>query len=233
MLSTPAIRYGVLTLVGVLAVGMVCLGLYHYQAEGRTLQFVAGQDRKGESAAASPPAAASDKGQQAAAREQTVIVHVTGAVAVPGVYRLVAGARVNDALEAAGGAKPEGMPHALNLARHLADGDKIYVPTAAELEPPSPSQPVGSPAAQGATVLPVAAETTPVPAADERDGKLSLNKASAAELDQQISGIGKATAEAIVAYRTKNGPFKSVEELQKVSSYCAQHWDEWLPSLSL
>lgn len=79
------------------------------------------------SAAVAPPVAA-----QADPAPTGLIVHVSGAVKHPGIVTLPPGARVNDALEKAGGATANGYPDALNLAARLEDGEKITIPTKAE-----------------------------------------------------------------------------------------------------
>ncbi|HVL91395.1 MAG TPA: SLBB domain-containing protein, partial [Actinomycetota bacterium] len=68
----------------------------------------------------------------------TLFVHVAGAVRAPGVYEFAAGARVADALRAAGGATGEADANSINLARPLSDGERIYVPRRGETPPPDP-----------------------------------------------------------------------------------------------
>lgn len=126
----------------------------------------------------------------------TVVVHVDGAVASPGVYELPAGSRANDAVSAAGGLAEGADTTALNLAAELADGEKIYVPLEGE----------------GA-----AAPQTPSSAgAADAGGPVNLNTATAEELDE-LPGIGEATAQAILEDREANGPFASPEDLMRVS----------------
>ena len=122
----------------------------------------------------------------------TVVVHVAGAVVRPGVYELAADSRVVDAVDAAGGTLADAQPDAVNLAALLVDGERIYVPKVGEPVPAVSSSPDGEPS-----------------------GPLDLNRASAAELDD-LPGVGPATAAAIVAHRTSNGPFSSVDELADV-----------------
>lgn len=121
---------------------------------------------------------------------QTIMVHVAGAVASPGVYQLPEGARVHEALEAAGGALPDGDPHALNLAEPLYDGRRITVPLAGAAE------------FSGGTEI------------DSQ--KVNINTATAAELES-LPGIGPAKAAAIIRYRENNGPFRNAEDLAQVS----------------
>ncbi|HIW75253.1 MULTISPECIES: ComEA family DNA-binding protein [Gordonibacter] len=127
-----------------------------------------------------------------------VRVHVGGAVITPGVYDIPEGARVQDAVDAAGGFAEGALRDGLNLARKVEDGEQIIVPVEA---PPSPE---GEPAPQAST--PSAAV----------GGKININRATAAELDT-LPGVGASTADKIVADREANGPFKSIEDLKRVS----------------
>jgi len=122
-----------------------------------------------------------------------VVVEVVGKVLRPAVVTLPAGARVQDALEAVGGAKPGVDTSDQNLARVLADGEQIRIGLA-----PAP--------ASGATSSPDAAA----------GGPIDLNSASLEQL-QQIPGVGPVIAARIVTYREQNGGFRAVEELLEVS----------------
>jgi competence protein ComEA len=126
----------------------------------------------------------------------SVLVHVAGAVAYPGVHELVAGARVVDAMVAAGGALPGADPDALNLAAVVTDGARVYVPRVGEAVPAT------APAAPNAG--------TAAPA-----GPVDLNRAGVGELDA-LPGIGPTTAAAIVAHRDRSGPFGSIDDLLDV-----------------
>lgn len=131
-----------------------------------------------------------------------VVVHVAGAVMAPGVYVLDAGVRVDEAIRAAGGPAPDADLDALNLAAPVADGERVYVVTAGEVEPAvvGPNPAAGSPG-------PVASSLPP--------GPVDVNRADAAELDA-LPGVGPATAQAIIDHREANGPFASVDELEQV-----------------
>lgn len=123
-------------------------------------------------------------------------VHVSGAVAKPGVYTLSAQARVNDAIQVAGGPLPEADLDALNLAQPLIDGTKIAVPRQGEA-PPTPAPGTVGVGSTGA-------------------GAVSINAASVEEL-QKLPGVGPAKAQAIVAYREAHGGFRALEELKEVA----------------
>lgn len=134
-----------------------------------------------------PPAVEAAADPTPAPTPQLIIVDVVGAVAHPGVVRLPAGARVLDALLAAGGMTGEADLFALNKAAPLRDGMRIYVPRPGEAVPAGAA---GS-----------AAET-----------KVNINTAAVSELDA-LPGVGPATAAAIVRARSVK-PFATVDELQ-------------------
>jgi competence protein ComEA len=130
-----------------------------------------------------------------------VVVDVTGAVRDPGVYRLPAGSRVDDAVKRAGGAGAKAELDAINLAARLADGQQIVVP-----------ERVATTA--GAGVIPGA--TAGAGAVGAEEGPISLGTATTAELDT-IDGIGPVTAEDIVKFREEHGGLSSVDQLDQIS----------------
>ncbi len=120
-----------------------------------------------------------------------LIVAVAGKVRKPGVVRLPPGARVADAVAAAGGALPGADLASVNLARKVVDGEQVVV---------------GAPVAEGA-VAPGAA-----PAAG---GRLNLNTATVEQFDA-LPGVGPVLAKRLVEYRTAQGGFRSVDQLREV-----------------
>ncbi len=145
--------------------------------------------------------AARDPGETREAGEasegERVVVHVDGAVAVPGVYRLEGDdLRVQDAVDAAGGLSAEADTAQTNLAAPLEDGSKVHVPAAGEAG--AQAGPAAEAAGGGAPEL------------------VNINTASEAELDE-LPGVGPATAAAIVEEREANGPFASPEDIMRVS----------------
>lgn len=123
-----------------------------------------------------------------------LVVAVSGKVHEPGLVRLPAGARVADAIAAAGGALPAAELDHLNLARKISDGELIAVGI-----PPPPDVPAG-------------AGTEPAGGG----GKVNLNTATAAQLES-LPGVGPVLAQRIVDYRDRHGAFTSVGELRNVS----------------
>lgn len=119
-----------------------------------------------------------------------VVVDVTGAVRRPGVYRMPAGSRVDDAVTRAGGPRPGAMLEAVNRAARLADGQQVVVPR--RLAGAAAS------AAEGA-----------------ESGPISLGTATVEQLEG-IDGIGPVTAGDIVEFRDRHGGLSSVEQLDQV-----------------
>lgn len=135
------------------------------------------------------------------------VVHVAGAVARPGLYRLSSPARVADAVHAAGGITVEADLDRVNLAAPVADGERVYVPRQGE---PAPDLVLGGGGGGG----------PPGPAgrgqaADAPAQPLDLNTATVEQLDA-LPGIGPATARAIIEHRARHGPFRNVRQLLDV-----------------
>jgi competence protein ComEA len=147
----------------------------------------------------------------------TVVIHVAGAVAVPGVVKLPAGSRVHQAISEAGGAMPSADLNRLNLAAVLADGQKLYVPLAGE------SIPAELPGSAAAGQDPGTGTGTGSGA-----GKVNLNTASVEDLDA-LPKVGPVLAQRIVDWRKEHGPFKSVEELDAVDGVGPKMLETLLP----
>jgi competence protein ComEA len=140
-----------------------------------------------------------------------IFVHVFGAVSRPGLYELSSGSRVVDAVSAAGGFTADADRDGLNLARLVGDAEQIGVPHIGE-EPPVAAGAAGS-AASGSTATGTGPGT-----------KVSLNRASSEEL-QTLPQVGPATAQSIIAWRTENGAFTSVEQLLSISGIGQKTYD--------
>ena len=119
-----------------------------------------------------------------------IFVHVAGKVVHPGVYPMVRGSRVVDALRAAGGELPSADVSEVNLARLVVDGEQIYLPSKSEtLRSTSPTN---------------------------SHSIININRASASLFDS-LPGVGPVIAARIVQFRKENGPFSNLEDLQKVA----------------
>lgn len=131
-----------------------------------------------------------------------VYVDVDGAVVTPGVYRLREGARVAQAIDAAGGLTPEADVAGLNRASKVVDGQKIYVPHVGEQQ--TVDVVAGSGPGEASAGASVASDL------------VNINTANASEL-QTLSGVGPSMAQSIIDERTQNGPFTSIDDLMRVS----------------
>jgi competence protein ComEA len=138
-----------------------------------------------------------------------VVVSVVGLVRTPGLVTLEAGARTADALQAAGGALDGADLTGLNMARRVADGEQIVVGIAS---------PPGTAPAMGSSVsAPVGGDAAPptAQAAETAGTPVDLNAATEEQLDA-LPGVGPVTAAAIIAWRSANGAFSSVDQLGEV-----------------
>ena len=168
-------------LAGTLVVALACAAIWAVTRPpdaGPPLEFVL------------PTAAPLDAAPPVPATE-TLVVHVAGAVARPGLVEVTAGSRVADAVAAAGGAVASADLDRINLALPVADADHVHIP------------------AEGEPAVSLGPETA------IEEGPIDLNRADQAALDE-LPGVGPATAAAIVAHREEHGPFTSVTSLQEV-----------------
>jgi len=199
----------VLAVVGVVAA--VAFGLVFLRTPARPAELVLPKagDVPPATAAAGPTVPGSPTTTAIGGGVGVVTVHAAGQVTAPGVYSVPAGSRVADLITAAGGLLPEADVDRLNLAAKVVDGTRVYIPRKGE------TPPAEAPAGDGAggTAPAGSAATGGVPGAPA--GPVDLNTATAAQLDT-LPGVGPATANAIITYRTRNGRFKSVTELLEV-----------------
>ena len=130
-----------------------------------------------------------------AAATMPVVVDVRGAVESAGVYELPPGARVQDAVAAAGGLTEEADLATVNLARRLRDGEVVVI-----VELPAP----------GSTPQPTM--STGETSSESSSSRININTATAEELEV-LPGVGQVTAARIIAFREQKGPFRSVDDL--------------------
>lgn len=135
---------------------------------------------------------------------EKIKIHIIGEVNNPGIYELEIGARIEDAIIAAGGESNDADLNKVNLAYELEDGQKIDIPSIFDEENAYIYSDAGT-----NVLIQQEGETS-------MSGKINVNKASLEEL-QQIRGIGPALAEKIIAYREETGKFQTVEDLKNVS----------------
>lgn len=176
----------------------------------------------GSSAPAANTPAGGDGEQATTAEPPALLVHVDGAVRTPGVVQVEPGARVQDAVDAAGGFTAEADTTRLNLARAVADGERLWVPRPGEDVPDlvgsdpggMPGQPPASGAGAGSGL------------------QVNLNSADQATLEE-LPGVGPVTAAAIIAWRTEHGRFSTTDELLEVSGIGEATLDKLLPHVTL
>jgi competence protein ComEA len=125
-------------------------------------------------------------------------VYVTGEVKHPDVYELDTDSIVKDAIEKAGGTTEKADLIAINLAKRLSDGEQVIVPSKEQT------------AVNGTGNAQISGSNS------AKSGKININTASKEEL-MNLPGIGDVKAQAIIDYRTKNGPFKDIHEIVNVS----------------
>jgi competence protein ComEA len=140
------------------------------------------------------------------APSKMLLVHVAGEVKRPGVYPVIDGSRVVDALSAAGGAKKGVDLSVINLARKVVDGEQIY--------------------------LGVKPEEKKKAGTKSFSGTVYVNRASVSQFDS-LSGIGPVLARRIVDYRSANGPFVDIADLQKVPGIGTKTFERIKSKLSL
>jgi competence protein ComEA len=168
---------------------------------------------------ATPRSSASPGAGQPGGPDRPLVVSVVGLVHTPGLVTLAPGARIADALQAAGGPVNGADTIGLNMARMLSDGEQIVVGLApARGQPPALGSSVtsGSPSGPSGTSGP-GAPAGPVsgPAKPKAGEVINLNTATAEQLDA-LPGVGPVTAAAIVTWRQAHGRFTSVDQLADV-----------------
>lgn len=139
--------------------------------------------------------------ENAKEKQDALVVYVCGSVNTPGIYTLPGGSRLYEAIALAGGFSADADPSYHNLARSIADGERIYILSYAETKDLTTEQQVSG--EKG-----ISEETS--------NGLVNLNTATAEQL-MELPGIGEARASDILAYRAKIGQFTNIEEIKNVS----------------
>jgi competence protein ComEA len=135
------------------------------------------------------------------------MVHISGQVYKPGLVELESGSRVVDAVNKAGGLKEDADLDRINLAKKLADEEKIYVPKVGE----NTDNVSDISIAEGSDI------------GDNTDGKIDINNATKEELIS-LPGIGEVIADRIIDYR-KNNRFKTIEDIKNVSGIGSKKYE--------
>ncbi len=177
--------------IGLILIGALCYFVYDSQETWEEIPASGQQDAESSLAAIE---SREEETAESVAEARLMGVHVTGAVAAPDqVYWLSEGARVADAIKAAGGALQQADLSQLNLAAYVSDGQQIYVPEQ------------GEEVAKAQNSL---SENTQTPLTN-------INLATKIEL-MELPGIGEVYAQRIIDYREEHGPFTSIEDLMQV-----------------
>lgn len=142
-------------------------------------------------------------------QNEDIVIHVTGAVLNEGIVKIKEGSRISDAIEAAGGELTTADFSKVNLAYVLSDGQKIYIPSIYDTQEITQDEYISN--SGGNTVV----GDTPKQI-EKTNEKININTANEKELET-LNGIGKATAEKIIQYRTENGKFDSIEDIMNVN----------------
>ncbi|MGA9362390.1 MAG: ComEA family DNA-binding protein [Mycobacterium sp.] len=179
-------------------------------------------------ASASPRSSAGPGAGQPASPDRPVVVSVVGLVHTPGLVTLAPGARIADAVQAAGGAMDGADTIGLNMARPVGDGEQIVVGIA-----PISGQPavLGSSVGSGsapASGSPPGAGPAPGSTKPKGGAVVDLNAATVEQLDA-LPGVGPVTAAAIVAWRQTHGRFTSVDQLADVDGIGSARLDKLRP----
>ncbi|MBI3162666.1 MAG: ComEA family DNA-binding protein [Anaerolineales bacterium] len=157
---------------------------------------------------------------QPAPTKEPIAVHIIGAVPRPGLYEFAEGARVQDAINAAGGLLSSANVASINLAALLEDGQQLDIPYKSGEEPLAEDSGGG----EDDLNLPGGTEE-PTDTGGSEDDLININTASLEELDS-LPGIGPSIAQRIIDYRDENGPFASIEDLLNVSGIGPSTFDQ-------
>lgn len=197
---------------------------------------------------ASPPGPAPSPGAPhsatpAGAPSSALTVHVVGEVKKPAVVQLSPGARVIDAVEAAGGLTDAAITERINLAQPVTDGQQVLIPnkqTAADVQapgqpagsapgPPAGDDPAKTSGSEGAGKVPDGGAGKSGAASGEM---INLNTATAADLEE-LPRVGPVLAQRIIDFRTEQGPFTAPEQLDDVSGIGPAMLDALLPLVTV
>lgn len=137
--------------------------------------------------------------------DETILVHVSGAVKKEGVIELKINSRISDAIEKAEGIREDACIEDINLAYKLEDGMKIHIPTKQEKEEKKEEE----------YVTTLSGIHTNQEETEKKDTKVNINTATQTQLET-LPGIGPSTAMKILDYRKEKGKFTKIEEIKEV-----------------
>ena len=168
---------------------------------------------------------------------ETIVVHVSGAVNIEGIVELDSGSRIANAIEKAGGIKENADMTDINLAYPLEDGMKIYIPTKEETEAyknneNTPAESYVTASSGGVNSKEATNSKQSSSTSDTTSKKVNINTATQEELDT-LPGIGPSIASKIIDYREQNGKFNSIEEIKEVSGIGEAKYEKIKDSITI
>ncbi len=152
-------------------------------------------------------------------QEDKIVVHITGEVKKTGILTLNKGARIADAIKAAGGTTSEADINEVNLAYELQDGQKIYIPNKKDKQKNESKVYITSESGNNVIIEGNTSET------GGKNKKVNINNATKSELET-LPGIGEAMANRIIEYREQNGKFQKIEDLKNVKGIGEAKFDK-------
>lgn len=213
-----------MVVIVVLALGLTLFSIM--RAQSQTLPLAVTQAAP-PPIAQNPSAGVPEGAPSVAASAAQLEIHVAGAVKKPGVVLLEPGARVHDAIDAAGGVRKGVKTGMLNLAQPLSDGQQVFVGSGQEesgvrsgVQGPADDGAGGGAGAAGAG------------GAGAGTGPVNLNTASASELEQ-LPGVGPVMAGKIVDWRTSHNRFSAVTELQEIDGVGPKTYERLAPLVTV
>lgn len=169
-------------------------------------------------------------------KNETIVVHISGAVNIEGIVELDLGSRIANAIEKAGGIKENADMTDINLAYPLEDGMKIYIPTKEETEANKNNENTPAEsyvnASSGGVNSKETTNSTQSNTSDTSSKKVNINTATQEELDT-LPGIGPSIASKIIDYREQNGKFNSIEEIKEVSGIGEAKYEKIKDSITI
>ena len=147
--------------------------------------------------------------------DETILVHVSGAVKKEGVIELKINSRISDAIEKAEGIREDACIEDINLAYKLEDGMKIHIPTKQEKEEKKEEE----------YVTTLSGIHTNQEETEKKDTKVNINTATQTQLET-LPGIGPSTAMKILDYRKEKGKFTKIEEIKEVGGIGEAKFDK-------
>ena len=164
-----------------------------------------------------------------AKKDGVIVVDVVGEVNNPGVVTLDEGARIIDAINAAGGKTDKADISEINLAYVLDDGIRLYIPSFSEMKEKKIENKITNSTTKetvsdGVGVTNIVIESPTIEKNSQQNTKININKATLEEL-KQLPGVGDTVAKAIIDYRNKNGKFNKIDDLKQVSGIGQSKFD--------